>query len=968
MIAMAAITMLEACGNDPEEKIDASVSDEDGVKTSSFAIDASTWGIGNMFDENHELVLVPHGCDTAVSFPANLQIENSKVRCTFTIAHPRKIDDGVYYLYLFGSNGARTGNTLVVKMNSEKLDEIISVQRLYKPLTGTGTEDDPFIISKQSDFMSLIVDLDNESGVHGKGLHYRQTADFDVPPQSSMTAGRGYYSTPFAGHYDGGGHKLTGLSYTGAMNYDRDSKIGLFSELLSGAVVENICIEGLDISYAMTCGAIAGRSSGTVTLRNISATGNINTPGDCVGGLVGSVSGSLTVADYEMNMTLSGNKYVGGVAGNVLSEHTSSAHLKVSGLSTEKHRFRITGSSSVGGVAGEIQGSVFLENVSIDHSIQSEDQDVTIITAQENANAGGLIGYFFNNAESTFKNVEILAPVHATEYTGGLVGQCMMMQPLIIDGCKVSTVISGENYTGGFFGALQYNEGLDSKMRSLVFSGDGSKLITDFNAGEVKGDYATGGLAGSYKGPAPEFQSTLTIAMNITATGNATGGLFGLLSRSLDSVLDVSKIDFSSNTMKISSKGNYVGGIAGNVSSYAIKGPANFSLHKDEQAVTVDVEGMKPLFRAIIDGSDYVGGIAGRVSGTLMEGFVISASVSGYNYVGGIAGEWKDTSNSLSMCALQSNSSVYAKGDCCGGIAGSLTADAKGSFHDCINRGAVKGNDYTGGIAGRILYSEEFNPCWLVNTGSVNGTGSTAGIVGRAEGDWVKLIIENCANYGTVTANSEGGDGVAGVIGCSHSQRVHVISCANHGLIDCSGSGGAVGGVAGCLGHDPGGVSQGENLFMAYCMNSGEVRCSDKNKNVGGILGFQEEGTSSRHDDYCVRDCYNDGHISSDQNDDNGGLIGKVSHYSYTLRCVNYGKVDYGNACIGTRQNSCIFYNDYLYHKDGSGKSWSSSGSIPESALADQSRYPTFDFKNTWHTDNGRAELRKCPWQYIRSY
>ena len=593
---------------------------------------------------------------------------------------------------------------------------------------------------------------------------------------------------------------------------------------------------------------------------------------------------------------------------------------------------------------------------------------MTIITAQKSANAGGLIGYFFNSGESTFKNVEILAPVYAHEYTGGLVGRCMMTQPLIIDGCKVSTVITGENYTGGLFGDCQYNEGHDPKMRSLVFCGNSSKVITDFNAGEVKGDYATGGLAGSYQGVAPEFQSTFTVAMNITATGNMTGGLFGSLSRSLDSVLDLSKIDFSSNTMKISSKGSFVGAIAGNVSSYAIKGTANFSLHNDAQAVTADVDEIKPLFRAIVEGSDYVGGFAGRVSGTRLEGFVISASVSGYSYVGGIAGEWWDTTGSMSMCALQSSSSVYANGDYCGGIVGSLSADSSGSFHDCINRGPVKGNDYTGGIAGRILYSEEFNPCWLVNTGSVNGNGSTAGIVGRAEGERVKLIIENCANYGTVTANSGGGDGVAGIIGCTHSQRVHVISCANHALIDCSGSGGAVGGVAGCLGHDPGGVSQAENLFIAYCMNSGEVRCSDKSKNVGGILGFQEEGTNSKHDDYCVRDCYNDGHISSDQNDDNGGLIGKVSHYSYTLRCVNYGKVDYGNACIGTRQSSCIYYHDYLYYKEGTGKGWSASGSIPESDLADQSKYPTFDFKNTWHTDNGRAELRKCPWQYIRSY
>ena len=93
-------------------------------------------------------------------------------------------------------------------------------------MSGTGTASDPFMIRSQSDFMNLIVALDDESGVHGKGLFYRQDADVELPPQSSMTGGRGYFSTPFAGNYDGGGYKLTGLSYIGASDPDKDSNVG----------------------------------------------------------------------------------------------------------------------------------------------------------------------------------------------------------------------------------------------------------------------------------------------------------------------------------------------------------------------------------------------------------------------------------------------------------------------------------------------------------------------------------------------------------------------------------------------------------------------------------------------------------------------------------------------------------------------------------------------------------------------
>lgn len=83
---------------------------------------------------------------------------------------------------------------------------------------------------------------------------------------------------------------------------------------------------------------------------------------------------------------------------------------------------------------------------------------------------------------------------------------------------------------------------------------------------------------------------------------------------------------------------------------------------------------------------------------------------------------------------------------------------------------------------------------------------------------------------------------------------------------------------------------------------------------------------------------------------------------------MNYGKVSHGNACIGTRQSSAIVYHDYLYYQDGTGKDWYSSGKIKQSELSDKSKYKSFDFDNTWIIQNGRAELRSCPWQNIRKF
>lgn len=469
--------------------------------------------------------------------------------------------------------------------------------------------------------------------------------------------------------------------------------------------------------------------------------------------------------------------------------------------------------------------------------------------------------------------------------------------------------------------------------------------------------------------------------MNVKGDGSFTGGVFGYIDAKSESFplpkINVEDFDMASATMRVSG-GDYVGGFIGKAKSYDIYAyPSGRSLlDSSGKATPYDPDKETPHYKGVVQGNDYVGGIAGCSERGNLENLCVSGSVTGRNHVGGIVGEYALAYSPYGIigCVTTTKATVEGSGDYCGGIAGSVATQynsgyTPGCVNNCLNSASTKGKDYTGGIAGRVAYNEcELKLSWSVNTGQVTGTGSTGGIVGAADGGSHKFIIENCANYGGIASQAHGGQGLGGIIGCTYSQRINVVSCANHGAISGSGAAAGIGGVAGHLGHDPGGVTQGENLYLAFCMNSGEVKCSDSNTNIGGLLGYQEEGTSSHHDDYCVRDSYNDGPLTSDQKSDNGGLVGKVSHYSYILRCMNYGKVSHGNACIGTRQSAAIVYHDYLYYLDGTGKDWYSTGKISQSDLSDKSKYHTFDFDNIWVIADGRAELRHCPWQDITSF
>ena len=128
------------------------------------------------------------------------------------------------------------------------------------------------------------------------------------------------YDNSYKGTFDGGGHTITGLTFT-----TNDEYAGLFGCLNRAGTVKNVVMKDVQItnnrSWSAFAGGVAGYSWGTI--ENCSVSGSVSGT-VYVGGVVGvQIGGSIT--GCSSSATVKGTVDVGGVAGQTNSSATLTA-------------------------------------------------------------------------------------------------------------------------------------------------------------------------------------------------------------------------------------------------------------------------------------------------------------------------------------------------------------------------------------------------------------------------------------------------------------------------------------------------------------------------------------------------------------------------------------------------------------------------------------------------------------------
>ena len=152
-----------------------------------------------------------------------------------------------------------------------------------------------------------------------RDINITLTADIDLTGKGWTPIGTDYDNS-YKGTFDGGGHTITGLTFT-----TNDKYAGLFGGLNRAGTVKNVVMEGVQITsnqiYGGSIGGVAGDSWGTI--ENCSVSGSVSGT-VYVGGVVGiQIGGSIT--GCSSSATVKGTVDVGGVAGQTNSSATLTA-------------------------------------------------------------------------------------------------------------------------------------------------------------------------------------------------------------------------------------------------------------------------------------------------------------------------------------------------------------------------------------------------------------------------------------------------------------------------------------------------------------------------------------------------------------------------------------------------------------------------------------------------------------------
>ncbi len=356
--------------------------------------------------------------------------------------------------------------------------------------SGSGTKDDPYMITNQEELDNIRVD-----GYINTDKYYKLANDITYQkPQIIDTSYKAYWEPigddkkPFTGHFDGNNKSIIDLD----INKNKTNSAGLFGKVVNSTIsnltldepsvdgheqvgslagltiyssISNIKVTNIDINANKQVGGLIGTANST-QIDNCSVEAKVNSVGstNLCGGLVGVLAANSTISNSYVKLAngaeFNGSDQVGGLVG----------YSEDSKIQTSKFYGVIKASSAeVGGIVGKASNSLISKCASADGS------------ASGSMNIGGICGNLIANSsiEECFSSIDVSG---AANNVGGLVGNSENSN--IIDSYVTDTTVkSSANHSGGLVGLIK-----DSSMEYC------------YSRANVIGQDSVGGLAGLSEG------------------------------------------------------------------------------------------------------------------------------------------------------------------------------------------------------------------------------------------------------------------------------------------------------------------------------------------------------------------------------------------------------------------------------------------------------------------------------------
>ncbi|MBQ4899832.1 InlB B-repeat-containing protein [Paenibacillus sp. Marseille-P2973] len=607
---------------------------------------------------------------------------------------------------------------------------------------GTGTADDPYIITTASELASMLNNLN---------AYYKLGKDIDLSGFSNFEP-IGFDGNPFTGGFDGAGYTITGLK----VNLPGEQYVGFFGYVGYGSKIKNVKLQNVQVKGSSMVGGLAGQSDGDIS--NSYVVGTVTGVQD-VGGLIGKMDGGTVNTSYASG-SVTGTGNVGGLAGstnygniqNSYADNTVSGTSNVGGLvglngGPIKNSLavgRVTGASDVGGLVGKstysgVQNSIYDKET----TGQSDDNNkgMPFTTAQMKDPSFVKIFYWdfdtiWSIAVNEYPKLRVFQTSYTLTYDGN--GNTTGTSPASVSNPeRVAVPVPGNpgNLTRDGYMFVGWNTKPDGSGTKYD---EGDNLVMGASNFTLYAQW-TAAMAGSGTVDDPYIVTTAT---QFDAIRVNTRAFYKLAN-------DIDLGSYTDHWKPIGVPGMYkdfAGGLDGNghvISGVKVNVSTNFAglfgiLGQGGQISNVRVEDVQ------VQGTQYVGGLVGSSNGIITNSSV-EGTVSGTgNYVGGLVG-------------MNSRASVR-------------TSYASGS---------VSGASYVGGLVGSSEgywpdYPEISNSYAMV---TVTGTGDyVGGMAGRSMGN-----VTNTYAVGQVTGNGSHVDGLLGTNQYSLAQSVYNVEVAGPG-------------------------------------------------------------------------------------------------------------------------------------------------------------------------------------------
>ena len=497
-------------------------------------------------------------------------------------------DNTVYAILIDGAAVGAEGTYVLTGLSADHTVEILFQDADGNLLTefsaGSGTEGAPYQLSTVEELATLSQQV--AAGKSYEGKYFLLAANLALNPAEGFSWGEnmvtavsgteltpwepiGEENAPFLGHFDGGGHTISGLFMDGKAEY-----AGLFGYVGEGASVENLVLGcGRVQTTGNYAGAVAAYSAGTV--RNCANLAVSLDAATGAGGIVGVNAG--VVDDCENRAWQAGQSvnYGGIVALNqgtvsrCINEAALDSGYQAGGICAEQtsggielciNRGSITGSMT-GGILGDRgpgdrTGSYIRDcrnDGSIDGTyaggIAGEAYYVQIVRCanygtvySEYGASGGIVGLLFASSEEEDYCSDCVnyGDVTAWYKAGGIAGSTSsaVCKDSTNYGTVTSTMVAGS--TGGIVGSqsggVVYNCGNMGAVTGVenvggVVGSTSSDVFNCYSTGTVTGKENVGGVVGKKTGHTTDGLYNCYSAGAVVCEDASAGGLIGFQER-----------------------------------------------------------------------------------------------------------------------------------------------------------------------------------------------------------------------------------------------------------------------------------------------------------------------------------------------------------------------------------------------------------------------------------------------------